>query len=202
MVREVPLFTKSIFRLPFSIWLLILQTFLLINTELFFSPEVAERVRFVILTYMVFTLYGIVFFGRSPPWLSRPAEVALRDFVVGLAVTTLILSTFTTVNSFEFLLPWDTSDPVKQNLALVAFEAFIVAASEETVFRGILPTFVGAVPAQLIFGLFHYVAYGGDWGGILFAAMAGMIFFFIRQKTSIYTSMGVHTAWNIFVLLG
>lgn len=202
MVGKVPTITKSLFKLPFSVWLLILQGFLLINTEIFFPPQIADRIRFVILTYVVLTLAGISVFGASPPWFKQPAEVALRYFVTGLVTTTMLLSLFTNVSVFEFLLPWDTTDPVKQNLALVAFEAFIVAASEETVFRGILPYFVGWLPAQLIFGVFHYVAYGGDWSGILFASLAGMLFYQIAARSSIYTAMGVHTAWNIFALLG
>lgn len=201
-LRSAPIVARSLFALPFSVWLLLFQTFMLVNITIFFPPETSENARFVILTYMVFTLAGLTVFGKTPPWFAMPTEHALRYFVVGLLGTTLILSTIGAGAGLEFLLPWSTYDPVRQNLALVFFQAFVVATSEELVFRGILPQFLGWLPAQVVFGLFHFVAYGGDWSGILFATLAGTLFYLIARHTSIYTAMGVHTAWNIFALLG
>jgi len=199
---KIPIITKSVFKLPFSVWLLILQTFMLVNTEAFFPGDVAENARFVILTYMVFTLAGLTVFGKIPGWFTLPAEIALRHFVLGLLVTSATLMVFFSPAALQFIFPYATYDPVRTNLALVFFQAFVVATSEELVFRGVLPTFLGWLPAQFLFGLFHFVAYGGDWSAILFATAAGILFYAIASSVSIYTAMGGHTAGNIYARLG
>ncbi|MFW5904229.1 MAG: type II CAAX prenyl endopeptidase Rce1 family protein [Candidatus Saliniplasma sp.] len=94
------------------------------------------------------------------------------------------------------------------SFALIITHIFVVAANEEILFRAAIPDLlpIEGLQAQavsaVLFGLFHWTAYGAVWCGILFAIFAGFIFGWIveRWETGLVAAIGVHSAWNLFVL--
>jgi len=87
------------------------------------------------------------------------------------------------------------------------FQIVIVATSEEIIFRGALLRYFmvfGWIPAYVVssvlFGLFHYAAYGGNISSIIIAIFIGWILALLAHKWNLGAAIGFHAAYNGFVL--
>jgi membrane protease YdiL (CAAX protease family) len=182
-------------RVPFIVWLWIAQLFLLINAPAISSPADVEKFRTIIITYMIAQL---MFMSVLPiiKGIKFNLNMAIAWFVGGFVVTLLV------VTGFQFLkngLQMQTYS-VSAAMYAIVLHAVVVAVSEELVFRGELPAIISVIPAQVLFGLFHYSAYGGNPLSILIAIIAGFVFYGVMKFTNIWTAMGAHAAWNVAIL--
>lgn len=97
--------------------------------------------------------------------------------------------------------------PSKMIPALVVYQLVIVCASEEIIFRGVLYKYfrmLGVYPAVLIssiiFAVFHYFAYSGSVQALGMAFVMGCIFALCVERWNLGVSIGLHFAWNAFIL--
>lgn len=103
----------------------------------------------------------------------------------------------------------------------VIFQIFVVAFSEETIFRGYILTYLQrrGIPAPwlwqgILFGLFHYYAYQGlfgyEWYSILtamvFGSILGLIVFYAQKSgkgaLGLGVTWGIHSGWNLALTTG
>lgn len=112
--------------------------------------------------------------------------------------------------AFFQILPFEPSSQQigTTSVALVFTHIFVVAANEEILFRAAIPDLlpIKGLGAQMVsavlFGLFHWTAYGAVWSGIAFAIVAGAAFGFIYEfyKDGLIVSIAAHSAWNLYAL--
>lgn len=182
-------------KIPFIVWLWILQAFLLVNAEAIAPAGQVEQFRTILIIYM---LLQIAFFRFVPrvPGLQMNLDQALIWFVGGFVVTTFVLAGFRGISG---LLKIQTY-AVGASIYLIIMHTLVVAVAEELVFRGFLPLLISPILAQIAFGIFHFSTYGGNMISILMAILAGLLFYIIMRRANIWTVMGIHGAYNLVVL--
>jgi len=180
--------------IPIEFILFFAQAFLVVNAGLFVQVAEIASYRTVIMIYMLLLIGFRVFAGKGifpPTGFGR----GFMWFMIGLLGGTVILTGggwLTELGTFEMA----RSAP----LVLLLTQSLVVAASEEKIFRDYAPAVIGIVPAQLAFAAFHGFAYGLAVTPILMALFAGFLFYFIARYTSLWSAVGLHTAWNLFSL--
>ena len=185
----------SLKRVPFIVWIYLLQAAILVNAEVIAPPGMVDRFRTIIITYM---LMQMVFLRVAPrvPGLRMNLNAALIYFVGAFVVTTFVLAGLRAIPQVGL-----QAYAVAAPMFLIILHASVVAVAEELIFRGALPLVITVIPAQFSFGLFHFAAYGGDWMMILMAITAGFIFYGIMRFTrNIWAPIGVHLAINLYAL--
>jgi len=181
-------------KVPFIVWLWIAQLFLLIQAPSIVAPDQVDTLQTILIVYIVAELMFLDFLPRVPgakmnfnqaiPWMVGGFVVAVVvvtgvGFVRGLGVQNYALSAA---------------------LYLIVLHAIVIGVAETFIFQATLPTLITPVPAQILFGVFHASAYGGDIVAIILAIMAGFVFYAITKYTNMYTAMGVHAGYNVAVL--
>jgi len=184
--------------IKFSIVILILQAFLLVNAPLFVKEASVQNYRFLIMTYMAL-LIGFEAFVEEGAFKDQPIGNGLLWFGIGLVGTTLIFTSggyiSRTVEVFQaFTMSKDAP------LMLLITQGVVVASVEEKVFRDYLVQALGIIPSQLAFGVFHAAAYGLALQSIAIAVIAGFVFYILAKYTSLWTAVGAHAAFNLYAL--
>jgi membrane protease YdiL (CAAX protease family) len=180
-------------RVPFFVWLLLAQAFLLVNASAVAPAGEVGRVQSVLLMYMVLTTAFFVLVPKLP-WMKATLNQGIAWFVGGFVAGVVLFSAVREIPRFFGFL--EVSGPVY----LTTVHLLVVATSEEFIFRGFLPELITPIPAQVAFGLFHFAAYGGDWIAMLVAMVVGFVFYLIARYTNIWTVIGLHAAYNTVVL--
>jgi len=178
---------------------LIVTLFALFNAPAIWG-ENYPQMQTQLMIYLVAVAYFIAVTNKRPE---------IYDISLITSVTIFFLAFFLSLAVFRAM-PFK---PAGQNVATTSFaliftHVFVVAANEEILFRSALPDLIplkgmGAQGVSaVLFGLFHWTAYGADLNGIAFAVFAGLIFGFIadRWETGLVAAIGVHAAWNLFAL--
>lgn len=186
----------AIRRIPFVIWILVAQAFLLINAETIAPAGQADVLRTILIVYM---LLQTAFFRFSPrvPGLTMNLNMAIVWLVSAFVVTAFVLAGIRgLVTGMLQVQAYAMGAP----LFLVILHTLVVAVCEELIFRGFLPLLITPFLAQIAFGLFHASAYGFAPMMILTAIIAGFFFYIVMRKTNIWVPMGIHAAYNLVVL--
>jgi hypothetical protein len=181
-------------KVPFIVWLWILQLFLLVNAPVIAPPEQVDTLRTIMIVYMIAELMFLDFLPRVPgakmnlnqsiPWMVGGFVVAVVvvtgvGFVQGLSAQTYALSA---------------------PIYLIVLNAVVIGVAETFIFQATLPALITPIPAQILFGIFHTSAYGGDIMAVILAILAGFVFYAITKYTNMYTAMGAHAGYNVAVL--
>jgi membrane protease YdiL (CAAX protease family) len=210
-VRDVG---KRIFRGPITslslgLVLFIAQAWVLINySGPGFSREVGMIYLILVFGFLIYTYYrrntqNVVY--RETIWHS------LKSGLLGFLLTWAIVFPLYMAIGIEF---GSTASPAV--IGVVLTQLLFVAPSEEIMFRSVLPdvlesrmrwTWGALVVSQGAFALFHWSAYGGDWGAMALAFFIGMIWvlayrfkpFFMREKLGIGFTTGSHCAYNLIL---
>ena len=98
--------------------------------------------------------------------------------------------------------------PIKQILPILVFQLCIVVISEEIIFRGVVFGYfykqfnwiIGMFVSAIAFSLFHLAVYQGSIGALMTAFLMGLIFAYCVHRWNIGVAIGIHFAWNAFVL--
>lgn len=193
---------------PFVLFLLIAQFWLLANLQLFVPGDSFDRFQTAMIVYLVMTT---AFLAMSRQWQistisSNPSEGFVK-FFGGFLVAWMVL----TLGKGELAL----SGGIGPNLI---FFLLVVAVSEELIFRGLMPEVLASIYkgngyatspleskaaawifSSAIFAFFHAAVYNGNASSIIFAFLAGLAFSTITSKAGLESSMGVHAAWNLVI---
>jgi hypothetical protein len=125
------------------------------------------------------------------------------------SITVFGLGFIISIAFFQYLpLQPASQDIATSSVALIFTHIFVVAANEEILFRSAIPNLLPIqgystqIISAVLFGFFHWYAYGAVLEGIAFAIVAGMIFGAIKEfyKDGLVVSIAMHSAWNLYAL--
>lgn len=166
---------------------------MLINPGFFFPADKAEHFRFVVLIYLVFLAISIAL----PDLRLRLFSVSLRKalpkalfFGVITYLVTFLIALFLVNKPFVGGL----------SFGVVALDSFIIAVSEENMFRVVLPYFISNFASNSLFSLFHWQVYGGNVLALVMMFLLGYVWTYIKEKFSPkdgVANMGSHAGWNM-----
>lgn len=155
----------------------------------------------------LFYIVGVAIFLASaeklPEDLRKPAVQSIYGF---LLATPLFMVGFI-VLQLAGILVVGSKMPVYLIIPTFIFQLCIVATSEEIIFRVALfralyriRWYVAYIGSSLVFGGFHYAAYGGGINSIFFAVMMGFIFAILADKVNLGVAISFHFVWNAGVM--
>lgn len=153
-----------------------------------------------LMIYMVASSYYFATADRKSGFYQTSAVKGIVIFGIG----------FTISLAFFQILPFEPAaqNVATTNFALIATHIFVVAANEEILFREAIPDLLpikgysAQVVSAVLFGLFHWTAYGAIWSAIGFAIVMGLVFGFIKHsyKDGLVVTIAMHSAWNLYAL--
>lgn len=181
--------------------LVFITLYMFVRADFLFG-EFADLARNVILTYIILGVTIIAVTGSRFP-LFNASPLVFGYFFIGFIITFFVVSlvpktlTAGTLASFE-----------RVGISFGFLWAFVKAAWEEVIFRGILAqriTSTGllatlAVGSNILFGFFHYGILGVGLGGAVFLSILGMVWTLMANRLNLMASIGSHFAWNMAAL--
>jgi len=196
---------RLIHKISFGVVIILVTLFALFDAPAIWG-ENFPQMQNQLMIYLISILYA-TFFARLA---AKSRAKVLFDTPAITAVTVFFLAFFLSLSIFRALplSPTTQTGVATSSFALVITHIFVVASNEEILFRAAVPDLlpVKGMAAQgvsaVLFGLFHWVSYSASWSGILFAIVAGLVFGWITERwhTGLIASIGVHAAWNLFVV--
>jgi len=175
----------------------IVDLFLLVNGNTIFGSSFTAYQN--VLLYYLVMLGAVFFFAGKTKQLNISIESAVIYFVPVFIITVLLVG-----------------DVVRSSATLVAnqivmqlfLQIFVVALSEEMIFRGVIINYIGVIPQGILFGLFHtaayYSIYGVDIYAMIMAMVMGVLWGYLVKmypKNGIAVTWGMHAGWNIALLI-
>ncbi len=191
--------------LTLGVFVTILQLFLYVNAPLIFPEPYVPKVQSIILLYMIVNFgFSFLYFyipnikaPLVPRDVTKPFWEQLIWFFVSFFIFASLLKAIPLPNSSHI---FQIEQTLKIALPFMILFSFVVAYTEELVFRGILPRILTDIGSNILFGLFHFYAYQGNMYSILIAIIFGFIFSIIRDKLGLMGAVGMHTAWNLKIM--
>lgn len=191
------LFPDNLGKIPLGLIVVILQTFLYVNAGAIFPEPYVQQARDIILLYMIMTFAFTIATNYVPVDVKRPFWEELSVFLVSFFLFGAVLKAVP-LSQGEHI--FQVEQTLRVALPFMILFAFVVAYTEELIFRGVLPKFLGTVLSNALFALFHWYAYAGNIYSILIAFVFGMVFSFVAQRFGLMGAVGMHTAWNLKIL--
>lgn len=197
---------KKVATLPLLIIAILVEFFLLVMGNLFFGAAYSGYTN-VIFIYMAVTIALIGASGWQVNQMTYFGAIALFTpafFITGIIIGGLVNTSFLTTKGVDYV------------VLQILLQIFVVALSEEIIFRGILINYVGVIPQAILFALFHWAAYTAEFGGIstsvviagIFEAMVmGVLLGYIvkyvpKQWDPLAITWGIHAGWNVALSTG
>jgi len=180
-------------RVPFFIWLLLANAFLLVSAPAIAPPDQVEHFQTALIVYMLLTTAFMSLVPRQP-WMKVNLNQAIIWFTGGFIVTVILLTSIREIP--RFFASMQLTGPV----FLTVFHAIVVATNETWIFQGFLPILVGPLISCAAFSIFHFAAYGGAWPALATAFIAGLLFYFIARRFNIWLAVSIHAAYNVVIL--
>lgn len=197
-------------KLSIGLIVVIIQMMLYVNAGAIFPQPYVEQAKSIILLYMIMTFAFTLVTRYIPPEATKPFIPELMTFFVSFFIFAGLLYALPLQTGSHIFGSWNQIKPVggvifqietiKIALPFMLLFAFVVAYTEELIFRGVLPKFLTTIGSNLLFAVFHWYAYSGNLVSILIAFIFGMIFSFVAEKFGLMSAVGMHTAWNLKIL--
>lgn len=184
-------------RVPMLVWIFLALGFLLVNVSVIAPAGEVERFQTLLIVYL---LLMVAFLGLVPrmPSLHVPFNQAVLWWVGGFVATMFVMTGVQAIQGLGLAVP---TYAIGAAGYLIVTHAIVVSASEEIIFRAALPKLIGPLLAAGAFAIFHAAAYALDPMGILIAFIAGLFFWVLTVKFSIFLAIGVHGGYNISQLM-
>lgn len=207
MLQGIRTTAATLFLLPLRVQFLTIYLigalFLLINANAIFEDP--QRQQILLLIYLMMPAFIGAETGKPSPLLGITLAQFLVTFVLTLVGVGVMLKAFGLETTAPAVL-------TTASIGVAITHALIVAIGEESIFRHRIPEMLagfpgGVVAAQglsaILFGLFHWAAYQGDWWSVGTATIMGFVFGMIvarYPRMGLIAAMGAHAAWNLTVL--
>jgi len=142
---------------------------------------------------------------KLPKELESPIIKSIIGFLASFLLATIL---FTVVKDAGVYFVNVTPLPISQILPILVFQLCIVVISEEIIFRGVIFGYffsqfnliVGILVSATAFSLFHLAVYQGSIGALMTAFLMGLLFAYCVKIWNIGVAIGIHFAWNAFVI--
>jgi len=154
-------------------------------------------------------LVGVSLFLKIQEDLPIDMEKPVSKIIFGFGLSFLLSTAIFTV-LYESGWYFQDVTPISTNLlvGMLVYQLVIVCTSEEIIFRGVIyrylrkyfNVYIPMLISAFIFSIFHFVAYNGNLFAMLVAFIMGIIFALCVEKWNLGVSIGLHFAWNAFVL--
>jgi membrane protease YdiL (CAAX protease family) len=159
-------------------------------------------------TTTIIYLIGVALFLNVQEKLPRELESPIDENILGFSVSFLTATIlFIVLYDLGLLFQSVNSMPIMKIPAYLMYQLVIVVSSEEIIFRGVIFRYfyqfglwTSIILSSLFFAVFHFAAYSGDVSSLILAFFMGLILSYSVYRWNIGVSIGVHFAWNCFVL--
>jgi len=178
------------------VWIFLALGFLLVNSSAIAPVGEAEKFQTILIVYLLLMVAFLSLVPRIPS-LHVPFNQAVLWWVGGFVATVFVMTGIQGVTGFGLAVP---TYAVGAAGYLIVTHAIVVSASEEIIFRGALPKLITPLLAAGAFAIFHAAAYALDPMGILIAFIAGLFFWVLTVRFSIWLAIGVHGGYNCAML--
>lgn len=178
------------------VWIFLALGFLLVNASVIAPAGEVERFQTLLIVYL---LLMVAFLGLVPriPGLHVPFNQAVLWWVGGFVATVFVMTGIQGISGLGLAVP---TYAVGAAGYLIVMHAIVVASAEEIIFRGVLPKLITPILAAGAFAIFHAAAYALDPMGIIIAFIAGLFFWVLTVRFSIFLAIGVHGGYNTALL--
>lgn len=185
---------------------MIADLYFLINGNVVFGSLFSSYLP-VLSTYLAMDSIMLALIGKTPE-LNISFIDALIFFVPAFILTTLLMDTLMHPNGFAL-----GNISFTYYIMQIFLEIFVIALSEEMMFRGLLQKYFGWFGQGILFGLFHLSAYtqqGFGWESILIAMVFGVAMGIVikiannknGQGPGLAITWGIHAGYNLAIVLG
>jgi len=183
-------------RIPMLVWIFLALGFLLVNSSVIAPVGEGERFQTILIVYL---LLMVAFLSLVPriPGLHIPFNNAVLWWVGGFVATMFVMTGVQGISGLGLAVP---TYAVGAAGYLIITHAIVVSASEEIIFRGALPKLISPLLAAGAFAIFHAAAYALDPMGIIIAFIAGLFFWVLTVRFSIFLAIGCHGGYNVAML--
>ncbi len=139
-----------------------------------------------------------------------PRARAARDSLLGLALGAALVTLAVAIPTFAGQAPLSLYDGTSRALGLAAATQLLILAptsvGEELLLRGVVMRelargtrpWLAVLLTGIVFGVMHLVNPGASPIAALNVALVGLWFGVLAIRTSLWTSIGAHVAWNLF----
>jgi len=153
-------------------------------------------------------LVGVTLFlsiqEKLPDELESPINSHLVYFCLSFLICTVVFTVL-----YDYGVFFQDIAPMASNKipAYFIFQLVVVCTSEEIIFRGVIYRYLrrywyipAIIVSSIIFAVFHWMAYSGNIGALMIAFLMGCVLALAVEKWNLGASIGIHFAWNSFVL--
>ena len=201
---------------PIALVAIIIDIYLWINGVALFGVSFSNYVP-VIQIYLLLAVIVLVLsiYKNEFPIFNLGISKTILAFIPAFFASWFILASFSHVSILDSTNPYDTI------IATLLYEIFVVAFTEEMLFRGVIQSWLEnyRIPYPylwqgILFGLFHYAAYSGQYTNAYAEMLVAMIFgiamgviVYVGQKLfktnyGIAMTWGIHAGWNVALTIG
>lgn len=200
---------NKIITIPLAIFSILIAFYLLVNGGAIFGNSFSsgDASQSIVEIYLLLDA-GVLFlvpFQTSPMY--RVTASDLIFFVPAFLFTGLAIG--------NFYVPVIPNNTANYEILMIIFQIFVVTFSETWIFLGAIQTYLmdrhiksAFLIQAVLFGFFHYSAYGGSltamFQAIGFGLIVGIIYlaFYQMKKPDwgLAISWGIHAGWNIALL--
>jgi len=198
-----PKIVKNLHLISLALVYAVLAFFFLLNGKAIF-PGWEDSWTASTMVYMVGVGLFLSIYEKIPDEVKKPVVDSFLGFIIGFPIAAII---FILISDTGWWLQGINPLPVYLIIPTLVFQIVIVASSEEIIFRGAIfgslfkiNWTLAYLGSSLLFGLFHYAAYGGDMGSILVAFAMGIVFCYLTDRWNIGVAIAVHSAYNSYLL--
>jgi membrane protease YdiL (CAAX protease family) len=189
---------------PVLIFAILVQAFLLINGQLIFGSAWNGYQNIL----MLYVALDAIFLGLAVtsgiPYMEIDIWNAIIIFIIVFLISAFSLSALFRIAPITISV---------NNIVLdFIFQIFVIAYTEELLFRGLLLQYIGPIWQGIAFGVFHLTSYytplGINWTSIVVAIIMGIIFGYVvkyfdtlkKPGIGITITWAIHSAWNLALL--
>lgn len=157
----------------------------------------------------LFYMVGVAIFLASAEKLPEDLRKPAIQSVYGLLLAIPAFMVGFIVLGMAGILYMGPQMPVHLLLPTFAFQLCIVATSEEIIFRVAIfralyriRWYVAYIASSVLFGVFHWAAYGGNITSIFLAVVMGFVFCYLADQVNLGVAISAHFVWNYGIMGG
>jgi len=158
----------------------------------------------------IFYMIGVSMTLNAVEDLPDKIRVHWKDVSIGFIVMFLLCTVviFAALRDLNIIFVGIVPMKGYQVISHLVFQIGIVATAEELIFRGAIVSELEKHTAPIgvylissfLFSIFHLAAYGPNISSLFIIFIFGLILCYLTRKMNIGWAIGLHAAWNLFLI--